>query len=168
MAIAEMAIAAMAIAATAIARYIARCGLDVWKRPVHRLMKAVMQPESRPQPCRAGLLDEISRAVVRLHKEHIGQGPTKARTYICDDLVVCVLQGSFSTGERTLLKHGETAAVTSHRQALEAALRQPLIDTVEQLVGRKVMGLTSGVQPDAELSTEVFLLEPARPAHGGA
>jgi uncharacterized protein YbcI len=131
-------------------------------------MRAVMQPKSPPQLSSAGLLDEISRAVVHLHKEHIGQGPTKARTYICDDLVVCVLQGSFSTGERTLLKHGDTATVMSHRQALEAALRQPLIDTVEKLVGRKVMGLTSGVQPDAEISTEVFLLEPARPAHGDA
>ena len=122
-------------------------------------MKAVMQPESPPQPSRAGLRDEISRAVVHLHKEHVGQGPTKARTYICDDLVVCVLQGSFSAGERTLLEHGETAAVMSHRQALEAALRRPLIDTVEQLVGRTVIGLTSGVQPDAEMITEVFLLE---------
>jgi uncharacterized protein YbcI len=131
-------------------------------------MKPVMQAKSPPQPCRAGLLDEISRSVVRLHKEHIGHGPTKARTYICDDLVVCVLQGSFSTGERTLLKHGKAAAVMSHRQALEATLRQTLIDTVEQLVGRKVIGLTSGVQPDAELSTEVFVLEPARPAHRGA
>lgn len=123
-------------------------------------MKAVMYPHSPPQPYRAGLLDEISRSVVGLYKEHIGQGPTKARTYICDDLVVCVLQGSFSTGERTLLKHGKTGAVLSHRHALEGAMRQPLIDTVEQLVGRRVMGLTSGVQPDAEISTEVFLLEP--------
>jgi hypothetical protein len=58
--------------------------------------------------------------------------------------------------------------VLSHRQALEAALRQPLIDTVEQLVGRKVMGLTSGVQPDAEISTEVFLLEPGPATNGSA
>ena len=131
-------------------------------------MTAVTRSQSPPQPSRAGLLDEISRSVVRLHKEHIGLGPTKARTYICDDLVVCVLQGSFSAGERTLLKHGETGAVMSHRQALEAALRRPLIDAVEQLVGRKVMSLTSGVQPDAEISTEVFLLEPVHPADGGA
>jgi uncharacterized protein YbcI len=131
-------------------------------------MKAVMAPKSPLQPRRAGLVDEISRSVVRLHKEHTGHGPTKARTYICDDLVVCVLQESFSTAERTLLRHGETAAVLSHRQALEAALRQPLIDTVEQLVGRKVMGLTSGVQPDAEISTEVFLLEPGPATNGSA
>jgi len=149
----------------AIARYISRCGPTLWTRPAHRLMNAVMQPESPPQRRGAGLLDEISQSVVRLYKEHIGKGPTKARTYIWDDLVVCVLQGSFSTGERTLLKHGKTAAVISHRQALEAALRQPLIDAIEHLVGRKVLGLTSGVQPDAEISTEVFILEPARSAH---
>jgi uncharacterized protein YbcI len=127
-----------------------------------------VQPLSPPRPSRPGLLEEISRSVVRLHKEHIGQGPTKARTYICDDLVVCVLQGGFSTGERTLLEHGRTRAVIDQRQALEEALRQPLIDTVERLVGRRVIGLTGGVQPHGEISTEVFLLEPARSARGGA
>jgi uncharacterized protein YbcI len=113
------------------------------------------------------LPDDISRSVVRLHKEYIGHGPTKARTYIFDDLVVCVLQGSFTALERTLLKQGATAAVTGQREALEAALRQPLIETIERLVGRKVIGSTSGLQPDADLSTEVFLLEPARPAGDG-
>ena len=34
---------------------------------------------------------------------------------------------------------------------------------VEQLVGRKVIAFTSGVEPDGEITTEVFLLEPERP-----
>jgi len=141
---------------------------DAGRTPTRRIvMRAVTHLTTTPEPSRAGLADEISRSVVGLHKKYVGHGPTKARTYICDDLVVCVLQGSFTTGERTLLKHGATAAVACQRQALEAALRQPLIDTIEQLVGRKVVGLTSGLQPDAELSTEVFLLEPVRPAHNG-
>lgn len=133
-------------------------------------MSAVsVQPSSPPPlPHRPGpLSDEISRSVVRLHKELSGRGPTKARTYISDDLVVCVLRGGFTTPDRTLLQHGQADLVVRQRQALAGALRQPLVDTVERLVGRKVIGFTSGVQPDEEISTEVFLLEPDRPARDG-
>jgi uncharacterized protein YbcI len=132
-------------------------------------MSAVsVQPSSPPRPHPRGpLSDEISRSVVRLHKELSGRGPTKARTYISDDLVVCVLRGGFTTPDRTLLKHGKADMVVRQRQALAGALRQPLIDMVERLVGRRVIGFTSGLQPEGEISTEVFLLEPECPARDG-
>jgi uncharacterized protein YbcI len=133
------------------------------------LMEAVrMQPQDAARRDHGGLLEEISRSVVRLHKEHIGQGPTKARTYIGEDLVVCVLEGGFSRAEQTLLEHGQTGAVIHQRQALDETLRQPLTDTIERLVGRRVVGLTSAVQPDGELNTVVFLLKPARSVRGTA
>ena len=129
---------------------------------------ARMQPQHPARQDRGGLLEEITRSVVGLHKEYIGQGPTRARTYICDDLVVCVLQGGFSRAERTLLEHDRAGAVIHHRQALDEALRRPLSDMIERLVGRRVVGITSAVQPDGELSTVVFVLKPARSAHGAA
>ena len=121
---------------------------------------ARMQPQDAVRRDRGALLEEITRSVVRLHKEYIGQGPTQARTYIDDDLVVCVLHGGFSTAERTLLDHGRTGAVIDQRQALDEALRQPLSDMIERLVERRVVGFTSAVQLDGELSTVVFLLMP--------
>ena len=155
----------MAIAAIAIALQCAKSN----HRHAEALMEAArMQAQDAARPDGAWLLEEISRSVVRLHKEYIGQGPTKARTYIGDDLVVCVLQGGFSRAERTLLEHGRTGTVIHQRQALDEALRQPLTDTIERLVERKVIGLTSAVQPDGELSTMVCLLEPASPARGVA
>jgi uncharacterized protein YbcI len=129
---------------------------------------SVTRAVAPPRPHPAELLEEISRSVVRLHKEHVGLGPPKARTYIGEDVVVCVLEGGFSTAERTLLGHGKAGAVIQQRAALEDALREPLIETIERLVARKVVGFTSGVQPDGEISTEVFLLEPERPGRGAA
>jgi uncharacterized protein YbcI len=124
-------------------------------------MSAVsVQPPNAPRPSRVGVSDEISRSIVGLYKEVTGRGPSKARTYVHDDLVVCVLRGGITIPERTLIEHGKAGMVVRQRQALAEALRQPLIDTVERLVGRTVIGLTSGVQPDLEISTEVFLLEP--------
>jgi uncharacterized protein YbcI len=125
------------------------------------LMEAAeTQPRDAARWDRGALLEEISRSVVRLHKEYIGQGPTKARTYLVDDLVVCVLQGGFSRAERTLVEHGGTGAVIDHRHALDETLRQPLTETIERLVERSVVGFTSAVQPDGELSTVVFVLNP--------
>src|SRR5262245_19923164 len=121
MAVAARAIAAMAIAAIAIALSYASI--------------VRIQAMSTPRPHRAELLEEISRAVVRLHKKYFGQGPTKARTYIGQDVVLCVLQGGLSASERMLLEHGKTGAVITQRQALAETLRQPLIDTVEELTG---------------------------------
>jgi len=122
---------------------------------------ARVQPEEATRRNRGALLEEITRSVVRLHKEYVGHGPPKARTYIGEDVVVCVLEGGFSTAERTLLEHGATDPVRHQRQALDEALRQPLSDAIERLVGRRVVGFTSALQPDGEVSTVVFLLEPA-------
>jgi uncharacterized protein YbcI len=126
------------------------------------------QPQDAARRDRGALLEEITRSVVRLHKEYIGQGPTQARTYIGEDLVICVLRGGFSRSERTLLERGRPEAVIHQRQALDEALRQPLSNMIERLVERRVVGFTSAVQPDGELSTMVFLLKPARFAHGAA
>jgi uncharacterized protein YbcI len=119
-----------------------------------------MQPQEAARPDRAGLLADITRSVVHLHKEYIGHGPTKARTYISEDVVVCVLQGGFTRAERTLLERGRTEGVIQQRHAVDEALRQPLTDMIERLVKRRVVGFTSAIQPGTELSTAVFVLEP--------
>jgi uncharacterized protein YbcI len=126
------------------------------------------QPQDAARRESGALLEEITRSVVHLHKEYIGQGPTQARTHIGEDLVVCVLQGGFSRAERTLLERGRPEAVIDQRHALDEVLRQPLSDMIERLVERRVVGFTSAVQPDRELSTLVFLLKPARSTHGAA
>jgi uncharacterized protein YbcI len=41
-------------------------------------------------------LTAISGGLVALLKEFYGQGPSRAKSYSVDDLVVCVLRGGFS------------------------------------------------------------------------
>ena len=48
----------------------------------------------------------ISKEMVRLQSEYYGKGPTKAKTYIVDDLVVVVLEESFTRAEKTLVERG--------------------------------------------------------------
>jgi uncharacterized protein YbcI len=103
---------------------------------------------------------EISRSMVRLYKECYGKGPTKARTYSSGDLLVCLLEGGFLTGERTLRDAGREALVSEQRRQLQSVLRQRSIQTVEGITGRNVATFISGVDLHTEMSAEMFLLEP--------
>jgi uncharacterized protein YbcI len=115
------------------------------------------QPDAATE--RGELLAEISRSVVQLHKESFGKGPTKARTYLSDDLLVCVLQGGFHEGERTLLEHGQEEAVVQQREAFKEALRDRFVELIEGLVERKVVTFISGMDTATETSAEVFVLD---------
>ena len=106
------------------------------------------------------LLADISQALVLLYKECYGKGPTKAKTYISDDLVVCVLEGGFLKGERTLRDAGHEAAVSDQREAIQGIMRQRFIDTIEELTGREVKSYISGIDLHTETNADVFVLTP--------
>jgi uncharacterized protein YbcI len=107
------------------------------------------------------LLADISRNLVQLYKECYGKGPTKARTYISENLVVCLLQGGFLEGERTLRDAGRGDAVSDQREALQDVLRGRFVGAIEELTGRRVATFISGVDLESETNAELFVLEPA-------
>ena len=102
----------------------------------------------------------ISEGMVALLKEFYGVGPTQAKTYIHDDLVVCVLRGGFTRVERTLLEGGRTAAVIEQRMAFQEVMRARFTAVIEEATGRPVVGFMSGNQQDPDLICEVFVLAP--------
>jgi uncharacterized protein YbcI len=106
------------------------------------------------------ILADISRALVHLYKESYGKGPTKARTYISGDLIVCLLEGGFVRAERTLRDAGRGDAVSDQREALQEVLRARFVGTIEELTGRKVSTFISGVDLETEMNAELFVLEP--------
>ena len=102
----------------------------------------------------------ISEGMVALLKEYYGVGPTQAKTYIHDDLVVCLLRGGFTRVERTLLEGGRTAAVIEQRMAFQEVMRSRFTAVVEEATGRQVVGFMSGNQHDPDMICEVFVLAP--------
>ena len=102
----------------------------------------------------------ISEGMVALLKEYYGVGPTQAKTYIHEDLVVCLLRGGFTRVERTLLEGGRTAAVIEQRMAFQDVMRARFSAVVEQATGRQVVGFMSGNQQDPDMICEVFVLAP--------
>lgn len=102
----------------------------------------------------------ISDGMVGLLKEFYGVGPTQAKTYYHDDLVVCLLRGGFTRVERTLLEGGRTAAVIQQRMEFQEVMRERFSSVVENATGRRVVGFMSGNQQDPDMICEVFVLAP--------
>ncbi len=103
---------------------------------------------------------EISDAVIRLHKQYVGRGPTRVRTYLNDDLVTCVLEGGFTQGERNLQAHGEHALIVENRRLLQGAAKDALVAAVEAILGRRVRAFMSAADPRQEMQVEAFVLAP--------
>jgi uncharacterized protein YbcI len=106
------------------------------------------------------VLTAVSDGLVALLKEFYGRGPTQAKSYYEDDLVVCVLRGGFSRVEQTLLDGGRGAAVIDQRIAFQELMRDRFEAVIEDATGRRVIGFMSGNQQDPDMMCEVFMLSP--------
>ena len=101
----------------------------------------------------------ISDGLVALLKEYYGRGPDKAKTYVTDDLVVCLLRGGFTRVEQTLLDGGHGGDVIRQRMAFQEVMRKRFEKVVEEATERrKVIGFMSGNQQDPDMICEVFVL----------
>jgi len=98
--------------------------------------------------------------MVALLKEFYGRGPTRAKSYYHDDLVVCVLRGGFSRVEQTLLDGGRGIAVIQQRMEFQELMRDRFESLIERATGRPVIGFMSGNQQEPDLMCEVFILAP--------
>src|SRR4051794_8647065 len=107
----------------------------------------------------ASLNREISRAIVRLTHEYTGRGPTKSRTTIHGDLVVCMLEDTLTKGERVLVDKGDPDAVIEMRHHFQEAMRDDAIAEIERLTGRRVVSFMSTNHIDLDLAAELFVLD---------
>jgi uncharacterized protein YbcI len=104
----------------------------------------------------------ISNEIVRLQSEYYGKGPTKARTYFVDDLVVVVLEETFTRAEKTLAERGEREAIQHIRRRFQQHMADSFVSVVEQATGRKVRAFLSETDIDQDVSVETFLLAEER------
>jgi uncharacterized protein YbcI len=106
------------------------------------------------------VLTAISKGMVGLLKEYYGRGPTRAKTYYEDDLVVCLLRGGYSRVEQTLLEGGRGSSVIQQRMEFQELMRERFVAVIEDLIGRRVIGFMSGNQQDPDIMCEVFIVAP--------
>jgi uncharacterized protein YbcI len=109
---------------------------------------------------RSDLLD-VSNAVVRLYKEQLGRGPTKAVAhYAGRNIIIVSLENTMVPAERTLVELGEARRMAESRlmtmQGAEAEFRK----AIEEVTGRTVRAMVCGMAAESDISTKVFYLDP--------
>lgn len=92
-------------------------------------------------------------------KTYYGKGPTKAKSYLFDDLLFVVMRGGETLGEKTLLEAGHSDEVRTFRQRFENIMGDRLVGTVEQLTERKVLTYQSQVLFDPFVVIEIFVFD---------
>jgi uncharacterized protein YbcI len=107
----------------------------------------------------ADLNREISRAMVALIKQYVGRGPTSARTYVHDDLVVCVFHDLMTQVEKTLADDEHQELVLELRRTFQETLRDDAITEIERLTGRNVTAFMSDHAIEPDYASEIFVLE---------
>jgi uncharacterized protein YbcI len=108
---------------------------------------------------RRGANAEISTGLVRLLRDYTGRGPTKARTYITDNLVTCIFEDTLTKGERVLAEYQGHEPVLEHRKAFQRAMSRDARSLVEQVTGRRVVAFMSDNHIDPDMAIETFVLE---------
>lgn len=115
----------------------------------------------------------VSSAITRLRRDALGRGPSRARTYACDSIVLCVLDGGLTPSELSLKRMGRGDLVRRERMSLAAAMAGDVVHEVEQITGATVFQYVSQIVFDPDMTIDILVLdrpldfEPAAGPDGG-
>jgi uncharacterized protein YbcI len=124
------------------------------------LVQGTVETAETPQ---GAVLAQVSNTVVGLYKRLYGKGPTKARSYYLDGVVVTVLRGGLTRAETTLVESGKADVVTRQRHEFQEAVRDEFMTAVGEVLGRPVIGFMSTMHHSPDVSVEVFVLDGTGP-----
>jgi uncharacterized protein YbcI len=120
---------------------------------------AVTETEVPPQA--TSPLATVSNALVALHKEQFGRGPTRARSeYAGPDALLCILEDALLPAEKAMVALGEGYRVQESRMFFQGATSNKFIAAIEQILDRKVRAFTSATAPDQTMIFEIYVFEP--------
>jgi uncharacterized protein YbcI len=100
---------------------------------------------------------DISRELVRIHAHYYGRGPTRSKTYLHEEIVLCILGEIFTPSEQMLIEAGRFLEVRTNRMAFQDTVEPLMRQAVEQATGRVVTSFLSQISPDG-IASEVFVL----------
>jgi uncharacterized protein YbcI len=105
------------------------------------------------------LLAAISNHVVSTYANRLGRGPTRARSYITHDLVVCLMEDTMQKAEQTLLASGAGDTLAEVRGRYQEAMREELCAGIEALTSRRVLAFVGGNSVSPDIASELFVLD---------
>ena len=129
------------------------------------------QSEQNPaadKPRGGALMTAISNRIVGMLREHYGRGPMKAKTYVLDDLVVCVLRDGFTAIEQTMMESGQPGRVVEMRREFQEMMGRRYREMIEELTGSRVIAFLSQAHIEPDITLEVFIVDPPLEGFGAA
>jgi uncharacterized protein YbcI len=105
-------------------------------------------------------LAEVADAIVALLASSFGRGAEEAKAFQNDDLLVVVMRGTFMEFEQELVKRGREDAVRDVRLAWQGEMADEVMGRVASLTGHEVLDYHSQVLTRANVTIELFLLDP--------
>jgi uncharacterized protein YbcI len=123
-------------------------------------LESLDQPDRRHGDPLAGHLNAaLARATVRIHRNVVGRGPTKAQAFFRHNVVVILMREVLTPLERTLAGNHEADSVRAIRRACRRAMLPDLAETVETLTGCEVEVCLSDTDVEADTAVLVFTLD---------
>jgi uncharacterized protein YbcI len=106
----------------------------------------------------------LARAVAGITRKHLGHGPEKAEAFFHRHVVVVLVEGAMTPGERSLAAAGEHDTLGRVREAVQGAMEPELVSAIEDITGAGVVGFISGSRIEPDMAVDVFVLDrPIRP-----
>ena len=112
-------------------------------------------------PADGQLSAAICNALVRIQREYLGRGPTRARASVRGDTIVVLMEDTLTKAERRLVGDGRQEEVVRMRYSLQQTMRDDIVAAVRELTGREVVAFMSDTHIDPDLACEVIVLEPS-------
>jgi uncharacterized protein YbcI len=105
------------------------------------------------------LREAISNLIVGTWADRLGRGPTRVRTYVAGEVVVCLMADTMTQAERSLAAAGREATVHQMRTDFQETLREEVTRGIEALTGRTVIAFFSDNSLAPDMAAEIFVFD---------
>ncbi len=112
---------------------------------------------------RRQLESEVSDAITRFEKEHMGRGPLETRTYIVEDMVIIRQKGALTKAEHSLVKSERNVRARELIKQVRSELvengRPLLEDMIKGIMRRKIKSLHTDLSTVTGEKIIIFTLD---------
>lgn len=102
----------------------------------------------------------ISEQVVRIYLDTFGKGPLHSTTFVNGDVITTLLREVFTPAEKFMVGEGKIETVLATRMHWQRVTESRFKADIARVTGRNVASAVSGFNPERDLASEVFVLEP--------
>ena len=119
----------------------------------------VQQTSSAERPPGVRMAYAIADAVMHIHRERVGRGPTKAQAFFRRNVVVVVMEDTMTRGEKNLVANGQVEDARTARASFSEMMRGDLVAAVEELTGAAVVAFLSDSSAEPDVAVQVYVLD---------